>query len=92
MEKSINEANIIRQDDAQVFPSWSGGLIQDCYTLGAGGGIQSAKTAEVTITSGTIRHCAAVWGGALGLMGPSEASDMELSGNHSDSTDRKSVV
>ena len=63
-----------------------GGLIQDCYTLGAGGGIQSAKTAEVTITSGTIRHCAAVWGGALGLMGPSEASDMELSGNHSDST------
>ena len=63
-----------------------GGLIQDCYTLGAGGGIQSAKTAEVTITSGTIRHCAAVWGGALGLMGPCEASDMELSGNHSDST------
>lgn len=63
-----------------------GGLIQDCYTLGAGGGIQSAKTAEVTITSGTIRHCAAVWGGALGLMGPSEASNMELSGNHSDST------
>lgn len=63
-----------------------GGLIQDCYTLGAGGGIQSAKTAEVTITSGTIRHCAAVWGGALGLMGPSEVSDMELSGNHSDST------
>ena len=39
-----------------------GGLIQDCYTLGAGGGIQSAKTAEVTITSGTIRHCAAAWG------------------------------
>ena len=63
-----------------------GGLIQDCYTLGAGGGIQSSKTAEVTITSGTIRHCAAVWGGALGLMGPSEASNMELSGNHSDST------
>ena len=63
-----------------------GGLIQDCYTLGAGGGIQSAKTSEVTITSGTIRHCAAVWGGALGLMGPSEVSDMELSGNHSDST------
>lgn len=63
-----------------------GGLIQDCYTLGAGGGIQSAKTAEVTITSGTIRHCSAVWGGALGLMGPSEASNMELSGNHSDST------
>lgn len=63
-----------------------GGLIQDCYTLGAGGGIQSSKTAEVTITSGTIRHCAAVWGGALGLMGPSEASNMELSGNSSDST------
>jgi len=63
-----------------------GGLIQDCYTLGAGGGIQSSKTAEVTITSGTIRHCAAVWGGALGLMGPSEASNMELSGNNSDST------
>lgn len=63
-----------------------GGLIQNCYTLGAGGGIQSAKTAEVTITSGTIRHCGAVWGGALGLMGPSEASDMVLSGNHSDST------
>lgn len=63
-----------------------GGLIQDCYTLGAGGGIQSAKTAEVTITSGTIRHCSAVWGGALGLMGPSEASDMVLSRNHSDST------
>lgn len=63
-----------------------GGLIQDCYTLGAGGGIQSGKTAEVTITSGTIRHCAAVWGGALGLTGPSEVADMVLSGNHSDST------
>ncbi len=64
----------------------NGGLIQDCYTLGAGGGIQSSKTAEVTLTSGTIRHCGAVWGGALGLMGPSEASDMVLSGNHSSST------
>lgn len=28
-----------------------GGLIQDCYTLGAGGGIQSGKTSEVTIKS-----------------------------------------
>ena len=64
----------------------NGGLIQDCYTLGAGGGIQSSKTAEVTLTSGTVRHCWAVWGGALGLMGPSEASDMVLSGNHSSST------
>ena len=64
----------------------NGGLIQDCYTLGAGGGIQSSKTAEVTLTSGTIRHCWAVWGGALGLMGPSEASDMVLCGNHSSST------
>ena len=63
-----------------------GGLIQDCYTLGAGGGIQSSKTAEVTVTSGTIRRCGAVWGGALGLMGRSEASDMVLSGNHSSST------
>lgn len=64
----------------------SGGRIQDCYTLGAGGGIQAVSGSDVTITSGTISHCSGVWGGALWLSGPSEVSGMTLSDNSADST------
>ena len=41
----------------------TGGLIQHCYTNGAGGGIQAAKTSCVTITSGAVRECYAAVGG-----------------------------
>ena len=64
----------------------NGGLIQDCYTLGAGGGIQAVSGSDLTITSGTIKHCSGIWGGALGLYGPVQVSGMILSDNSASST------
>ena len=64
----------------------NGGLIQDCYTLGGGGGIQAVSGSDITITSGTVRHCSGIWGGALGLYGAAEVSGMTLSDNSASST------
>ena len=58
-----------------------GGLIQDCYTAGAGGGIQSGKDSQVTAASSTIRNCYATWGGGVDLRGSAELSGMTFTGN-----------
>ena len=58
-----------------------GGLIQNCYTAGAGGGIQSGQDSHVTATSGIIRHCYATWGGGVDLWGEAELSNMTFTGN-----------
>ena len=89
--ESVNSSRSVRTAGALEVAyggslTMDGGLIQDCYTLGAGGGIQTGSNTETKITSGTIRHCYGIWGGALGLMGPSEISGMELYGNEAESS------
>lgn len=63
-----------------------GGLIQNCYTAGAGGGIQSGQDSHVTATSGIIRHCYATWGGGVELWGEAEFSNMTFTGNEAGSS------
>ena len=58
-----------------------GGLIQNCYTAGAGGGIQSGQDSHVAASSGTIRNCCATWGGGADLRGSAELSGMVFTGN-----------
>ncbi len=64
----------------------NGGLIQNCYTSGAGGGIQSEKDSHMLATSGTVRNCYATWGGGMLLEGEAELSGMTVSGNSAGST------
>ncbi|MBD5528807.1 MAG: hypothetical protein HDR02_10470 [Lachnospiraceae bacterium] len=59
----------------------NGGLIHHCYTNGGGGGIQTGRTSNVTITAGTIRDCRAYVGGAIEFYGPASVSGMTISGN-----------
>lgn len=73
----------VAQDGSLIM---NGGLIQDCYTLGSGGGIQSESSLGITITSGTIKHCSGIWGGALGLYGSAIVSGMTLCENSASST------
>lgn len=68
------------------FLTMDGGFIRDCYTLGAGGGIQVRSSARAEITGGAVSHCYAVWGGALGMLGPVEITGMELYGNGAESS------
>lgn len=42
-----------------------GGLIQNCYTTGSGGGINAEQNTSVTATSGTVRNCHAISGGGM---------------------------
>lgn len=58
-----------------------GGLIQNCYTAGAGGGIQSGQDSHVAASSGTIRNCCATWGGGADFRGSAELSGMAFTGN-----------
>ena len=58
-----------------------GGLIQNCYTSGGGGGIQSEADSQMTATSGIIRNCHATWGGGVDLQGSAELSNMTFTGN-----------
>ena len=59
----------------------NGGLIHHCYTNGGGGGIQTGRTSNVTITAGTICDCRAYVGGAMEFYGPASVSGMTISGN-----------
>lgn len=59
----------------------NGGLIHHCYTNGGGGGIQTGRTSNVTITAGIIRDCRAYAGGAMEFFGPASVSGMTISGN-----------
>ncbi len=64
-----------------------GGLIQNCYTSGGGGGIHSEKDSHLSAVSGTVRNCyAAAWGGGMYLHGSGELSGMTFSGNSAGST------
>lgn len=63
-----------------------GGLIQNCYAAGAGGGIQSEKDSHVSASSGTVTKCYAAWGGGMFLEGEAELSGMTISGNSAGST------
>lgn len=63
-----------------------GGLIQNCYTAGAGGGIQSGQDSQVTATDGIIRNCYATWGGGVDLRGSAELSNMTFTGNEAGSS------
>lgn len=58
-----------------------GGLIQNCYTAGAGGGIQSEADSHVEAVSGTVANCYATWGGGVDLWGEAELSNMTFTGN-----------
>ncbi len=63
-----------------------GGLIQNCYTAGAGGGIQTGKDSHMAASSGTVRNCYATWGGGMLLGGEAGLSGMTISGNSAGST------
>ena len=63
-----------------------GGIIQNCYAAGAGGGIQSEKDSHVSASSGTVTNCYAAWGGGMFLEGEAELSGMTISGNSAGST------
>ena len=63
-----------------------GGLIQNCYTSGGGGGVQSGVDSHVTATSGIIRNCYATWGGGMDFWGEAEISGMTITGNAASST------
>ncbi len=64
----------------------NGGLVQNCYAAGAGGGIQSEKDSHVSAASGTVTNCYATWGGGMFLEGEAELSNMNISGNSAGST------
>ena len=82
-----NEDNRTSRTAGAVHVEWGGtftmggGLIQHCCTNGAGGGIQTGGTSSATITSGTIRECYAMVGGAAEFSGSTNASGMNISGN-----------
>ncbi len=63
-----------------------GGLIQNCYSAGAGGGIQTERDSHMAASSGTVRNCYATWGGGMLLEGEAEISGMTVSGNSAGST------
>ena len=63
-----------------------GGLIQNCYTSGGGGGIQSEADSYVSATSGTVTNCHATWGGGMDFWGKAEISGMTITGNAASST------
>ena len=63
-----------------------GGIIQNCYTAGAGGGIQSGQDSQVAATGGIIRNCHATWGGGADLRGSAELSNMTFTGNEAGSS------
>ncbi len=73
----------IRQDGDFTM---NGGLIRNCYTSGAGGGIQSEKGSHMSAASGTVRNCYGTWGGGMLLEGEAELSGMTVSGNSAGST------
>ena len=64
----------------------NGGLVQNCYAAGAGGGIQSEQDSHVSASSGTVTNCYAAWGGGMFLEGEAELSSMNISGNSAGST------
>lgn len=57
-----------------------GGLIQNCYTSGSGGGVKAEENAAVTAASSTIRNCHALSGGGMDLEGMAELTGMILQG------------
>ena len=63
-----------------------GGLIQNCYTSGGGGGIQSEADSHVSATSGTVINCHATWGGGMDFWGEAELSGMTITGNSASSS------
>lgn len=63
-----------------------GGLIRNCYTSGAGGGIQSEKDSHVSSSSGTVSNCYATWGGGTLFEGDAELSGMTFLENSAGST------
>ncbi|MBD5220735.1 MAG: hypothetical protein HDS72_10985 [Bacteroidales bacterium] len=63
-----------------------GSLIQNCYTSGGGGGIQSETDSHVSATSGTVTNCHATWGGGMDFWGEAELSNMTVTGNAAGST------
>lgn len=82
-----NDDNLSFRTAGAIHVAWggefnmTGGLIQHCYTNGAGGGIQAGKTSCVTITSGTVRECYAAIGGAMDFFGLTSVSGMTISDN-----------
>lgn len=61
-------------------------LIQNCYTSGGGGGIQSERDSQMAAASGIIKNCHATWGGGVELRGSAELSGMAFSGNSAGSS------
>ena len=82
-----NDDNLSFRTAGAIHVAWggefamTGGLIQHCYTNGAGGGIQAGKTSCVTITSGAVRECYAAVGGAMDFFGLTSVSGMTISDN-----------
>lgn len=79
-EHSARSAGAIHVEWGGTF-TMDGGLIHHCYTNGAGGGIQTGRTSNVTISGGTVRDCRAYVGSAMDFYGPASVSGMTISGN-----------
>ncbi len=62
------------------------GLIQNCYTSGGGGGIQSERESRVTAASSIVTNCHATWGGGMELYGEAELTGMTITENAASST------
>ena len=79
-ERTSRSAGAVHVEWGGTF-NMNGGLIHHCYTNGGGGGIQTGRTSNVTITGGTVRDCRAYVGGAVEFYGPANVSGMTISGN-----------
>lgn len=64
----------------------NGGEIRDCYTNGAGGGIQLENGSTIETVSGIVRHCCGTWGGGIGLLEAAELTGMTFSQNSASSS------
>ena len=72
--------------DAEGTLVMDGGSIQNCYTTGSGGGIQTKEGSQFTATVGAVRNCYGILGGGMNLDGTADLSGMTLSGNKAGST------
>lgn len=56
----------------------SGGVIQNCYSNGFGGGIRIMEDESAVITGGIVRNCASGYGGGVSALGRTDISGLTI--------------